>query len=258
MEISLDQLGAWMEAFFWPFLRIGALFLAAPIFGARTVPVRVRIVLAVLITILVTPSAGPTPDFAVVSPVGVLIILQQLAIGLVMGFILQLMFGALVMAGQSVATAMGLGFASAVDPQNGVQVTVVGQFYLIIATLLFLAVDGHLALIDIFAQSFQLLPVAPAVLSVEVFWQAVLFGGQMFAAATLIALPTMAGVLLVNIAFGVMTRAAPQLNIFAMGFSMIMLAGFVLMLLSLPVLVPQLLELFTTSLDLVRALANPV
>lgn len=256
MELSLDEISSWIGDFFWPFLRLSALFLAAPVFGARTVPVRVRIILAIMVTLVIQPSL---PFLAAIDPLsseGLLIIVQQLAIGLVMGLAMQMMFASLVMAGQIIATTMGLGFASTVDPQNGIQVTMLGQFYLIIATLFFLAMDGHLLLIKVLVDSFIVLPIGGELISTQVFWNIALFCEEMFVSAVLIALPITIGVLLVNLGFGVMTRAAPQLNIFAVGFPTTMLAGFVLMFLSLPVLFPLLENLFNSSFEFLRLLVN--
>jgi flagellar biosynthetic protein FliR len=254
MEISLDQISALVGDYFWPFLRVGALFIAAPIFGARTIPVRVRVILALVVTLVIQPTLPFLESISVFSPEGIFTILQQLSIGLVMGMALQIVFATLVMAGQLIATTMGLGFASSVDPQNGVQVTMMGQFYLIIATLFFLAMDGHLRLLEILVGSFDAIPIGAELISVGIFWDLALFASEMFVAAVLIALPIMIGVLLVNIGFGVMTRAAPQLNIFAVGFPTTMLAGFVLAFLGIPVIYPQLSNLFINGLDFIAAL----
>lgn len=256
MEISVDEIIAWVGDFFWPFLRLGALFVATPFFGARTVPVRIRIILAIVITVLIQPSLPFLDPVDPLSAQGILLITQQILIGLLMGITLQIMFGALVMAGMIVATTMGLGFASTVDPQNGVQVTMLGQFYLIIATLLFLAMDGHLLLLKVFADSFIALPINGSLLSVDVFWNLALYSAEMFVSAVLVALPIMVGVLLVNLGLGVVTRAAPQLNIFAVGFPATMLTGFVLILFCLPLLAPVMLDLFTTSFDFMQSNLN--
>ena len=256
MEISADEIIGWIGDFFWPFLRLGALFLATPIFGARTVPVRVRIILAIVITILIQPSLPFLDPVDPLSAAGVVLIVQQILIGLLMGLTLQIMFAALVMAGMIIATTMGLGFASTVDPQNGIQVTMLGQFYLIVATLLFLAIDGHLLLLQVFADSFAALPINGALLSTEVFWNLGIYSAEMFLSALMIALPIMVGVLLVNLGLGVITRAAPQLNIFAVGFPATMLTGFVLVLLCLPLLSPIMLELFITSFDFLQSNLN--
>ena len=256
MEISLDDIAAMTGDFFWPFLRIGALFMAAPIFSARAVPVRVRIILAVLITVLIQPSLPFLEAVDPLSAQGMIIVLQQIGIGVVMGLVLQIVLAALVMAGQAIATTMGLGFASSVDPQNGVQVAMVGQLYLIIGTLYFLAVDGHLLMIDVLVQSFVYIPIGSSFNAIEVFGSIALFSGELFVAAVLISLPVIVGVLLVNLAFGVVTRAAPQLNIFAVGFPATMLAGFVLMLFSISVLVPTLEDLFAIGFQFMRTIVN--
>lgn len=256
MEISVDDITGWVTAFYWPFLRIGALFMAAPIFGARTVPVRMRIILALLITFLLFPTMPDTTGLDPLGTTGVVVAVQQILIGVFMGLTLQIMFASLVMSGQITATTMGLGFASTVDPQNGVQVTVLGQYYLIIATLLFLSVDGHLLLLNVLADSFLALPLGGGLLPMEIVWNLVVFSAEMFLSALLIALPIIVGVLLVNLALGVITRAAPQLNIFAVGFPATMLTGFVLVLLCQPLLSPLLMNLFTNSFDFLRLNLN--
>jgi flagellar biosynthetic protein FliR len=247
MSFAADDILLLIEQFLLPFIRLGSFFMVAPVFGARDVPVRIRLILAIGVTVLLFPSLNMQNTFDAFSPQGLVVILQEVLIGIAMGLILQFTMAAIVMAGHTIATAMGLGFASSADPQNGVQVTVVGQFYLILATLVFLGVDGHLVALDILANSFTRFPVGQFVLDAIMFWEVGLFSTQMFVTGLLLALPVMTGVLLVNLAFGVMTRAAPQLNIFSIGFPMAMLAGFILMLLSLPVFMPLLDTAFTQT-----------
>lgn len=253
---TLTQVVTAAEAFYWPFLRLSALFLAAPVFGAATFPIRARVVLAVVITALVVPTLPPPPQVDVLSAAGLLLAAQQLMVGLVMGFMVQLVFGAVVIAGQSLAMTIGLGFAMSVDPQNGVQVPVLSQFYVILATLIFLSVDGHLLLIQALVDSFTVLPVAAAALGDEVLLDLVHLGSQMFLSGLLLVLPAITAVLLINLAFGVITRAAPQLNIFAVGFPVTILAGFVFIFLSLPPTFRLLEDMFTggivESLGLIR------
>lgn len=247
MEIDVEQFLQWLSEFFWPFLRISALFAAAPVFSARTVPVRVRIILALMLTYILLPAIPAAPEVTIFTATGLLMVLQQLAVGLVMGFLVQVMFATLLVAGQVTATTMGLGFASAVDPQNGVQVTMLSQFYVIIATLIFLSIDGHLLLIQVLAQTFILIPVDANLLAPALFQNVVEFAGQMFVTAMVIALPAVTGVLLVNLGFGVITKAAPQLNVFAIGFPITILAGFILILLSMGTLQPMLTQVFSSG-----------
>ncbi|WP_461516061.1 flagellar biosynthetic protein FliR [Porticoccus sp.] len=248
MLFSADQIILWTQSYCWPFLRVSALLLAAPIFGADSFPVRARILLGVFITVLLVPVLPEMPVMDPMSPIGLVLISQQLLIGLSMGFILQMMFAAVVIAGQSLAVTMGLGFAMSVDPQNGVQVPVLSQFYVILATLIFLSVDGHLALLHLLGQSFELLPVGGAFWDAQSAMRLVTWASQMFALALLMALPTLTALLLINLAFGVITRAAPQLNIFAVGFPVTILAGFIFILLSLPSVTDLLIKMFDNGL----------
>jgi flagellar biosynthetic protein FliR len=253
---SAEQMVAWSQSYYWPFLRFSALFLASPIFSASSFPVRGRVLLAVLVTGLIVPSL---PDLPVVEPLsaeGLLLAGQQVVIGLAMGFILQMVFGAVVIAGQSLAMTMGLGFAMAVDPQNGVQVPVLSQLYVILATLIFLSIDGHLLLIQFLADSFTLLPVGLDGWRDDFGLNVVLWGSQMFLSALLLILPALTAVLLINVAFGVITRAAPQLNIFAVGFPVTILAGFVFITLSMPSVFSRLISMFDAGLSQVLSVLN--
>ncbi|HKK13120.1 MAG TPA: flagellar biosynthetic protein FliR [Gammaproteobacteria bacterium] len=250
MTVTSGQLADWIGAFFWPLMRIGMMFTVAPIFGGRLVPVRARLMVALAVTWVVVPSLPPPPAVDPISVQGLLISVQQLLIGAAMGFALQLVFAALVVGGQVVAMSMGLGFASMVDPQNGVQVPVLSQYYVAVATLLFLAMNGHLALIGVLMDGFHAMPVGASGIGAAGYWNLVAWAGHMFSGAVLIALPAVSALLMVNIAFGVITRAAPQLNIFAVGFPVTMLIGFVVILVTLPSMLPQLSHLVTSSFAL--------
>ncbi len=234
MSFTETMLNNWLAGFLWPLMRIGAMFATSPAFSARQVPARWRTLLAVMITWVLMPVLPPMPVVESFSAQALLITAQQVAIGVIMGFILQMVFGALVFGGQAIAYSMGLGFASMVDPQNGVQVPVISQFYLILATLMFLLFNGHLVLIELLVDSFRTMPVAADGLTRNSLWELVQWGSRLFAGGLLMALPAMAALLLVNLGMGVITRAAPQLNIFAVGFPMTMLIGFAFMWLTLP------------------------
>jgi flagellar biosynthesis protein FliR len=245
---SADQLMAWTHSYYWPFLRLSALFLAAPIFSASSFPVRARVLLAVLITALIMPSLPDMPVVEPMSATGLLLSGQQVVIGLAMGFILQMVFGAIVIGGQTLSMTMGLGFAMAVDPQNGVQVPVLSQLYVILATLIFLAIDGHLILIQFLVDSFTLLPIGLSGWHNDFGINVVLWASQMFLSALLLVLPALTAILLVNVAFGVITRAAPQLNIFAVGFPVTITAGFAFITLSMPSVFSRIVNMFDASL----------
>lgn len=252
MNITDTEFTSWVAMYMLPFFRVAALVSVAPIFGTHTVPARIKLILAFALTIMIAPILPKTENIAPFSINGIIAIVHQVLIGLAIGFMVTMVFGALVTAGQLIAQLMGLGFASMMDPQNGVSVPVVGQFYTIIATLIFLITNGHLVMLDVLVSSFQTIPVGEYGLSVDRILELVLWGKWIFAAAVVIALPSITALLLVNIAFGVMTRAAPQLNIFAVGFPITILIGFVIIFISLPHFVPKLQQLLDFAFNFSR------
>lgn len=252
MTISLDQLTIWMTGFLWPFFRVAALITMVPLLGMRTIPVTFRIGLAIAITLVIMPLLPPAPAIDPVSAEGLVIIACQLMIGFAMGFFIRMVFSAIETAGGVIGMTMGLGFAQMMDPVNGIAVPVISQLYTVMATLIFLALNGHLILIEILADSFYVLPVAPAAISEGGLWLLMIWAGWIFKGAVIIALPAVAALLLVNISFGVMMRAAPQLNIFAIGFPLTLMLGLIFILVSLPMFHPQFSNLLDGAYSSIR------
>lgn len=252
MHFAAEDIQVWAGSVIWPFVRISAMLLVAPVFGARNVNARARLSLGLLLAVVVAPQVSGQALIDPLSLNGLVVAIHQVLIGIAMGFVLQLVFSALTQAGELVALSMGLGFASAVDPVGGVQVPMISQYFTILATLIFLALNGHLVLIELLLRSFDTLPIMAEGVTRDQLWLIVSFGSQMFAGAMLIALPAVASLLLVNIAMGVMTRAAPQLNIFAVGFPLTILAGFLIFLLILPGLPARIGELLMVAFGLVQ------
>lgn len=256
MILSGAEITSYVGAFFWPFVRIGAMLSVVSIFGAQQlVPARLRIGLALVLTWLILPSLPMPPAVEPLSSAGLLITANQLLLGIAMGFITQLAFGALVIGGHGIALSMGLGFATFLDP-NGVQVPVVSQFFLVLGTLLFLVLDGHLVTLQVLVASFQGIPVGTTGISLDNIWNLVLWGSQMYVGALLIALPALVTIMMINISLGVMTRAAPTLNIFAVGFPITMMAGFVVMYITLPNLLPRFTELLMDAFRLMYSVSG--
>jgi flagellar biosynthetic protein FliR len=251
MLFTSADINTLIATLFWPFTRIAAMLAIAPIFGSRMVPMRIRLVVALLLTWIILPLLPQVPAVTPFSAAGVLVTVQQLVIGLAIGFSIQLVFATLIVAGQTIAMGMGLGFAQMVDPQNGINVPVIGQYYVVVATLLFLALNGHLALIHALADSFQTLPVGVEALSREDLRSIAYWGVRLFADAIMVALPAVTSILLVNLAFGVVSRSAPQLNIFGVGFPVTLTLGFVILVFAISSLLSQMEHLMDGALTAV-------
>ncbi|WP_252178621.1 flagellar biosynthetic protein FliR [Endozoicomonas sp. 4G] len=252
--VTFSEVVGWIGQYLWPFFRIGALFLAMPIMNSQVVAPRIRVILAMAITIIVAPMLPAVPAVEPLSSTGLLITVQQLAIGLVMAMVLQIYFAIFTSAGQMLSLQMGLGMAVMFDPMNGAQIPVISQVFQLLSFLMFLAVDGHLVVISIVVESFNTLPIAPFHISQLAIGQLPALGGWMFASALLMVLPAIVALLIVMFTFGVMNRSAPQFNIFSLGFPLTMLAGiFILMLIS-STLNGVFIRFTQTVLDLLRSL----
>jgi flagellar biosynthetic protein FliR len=233
-EFTDSQLEAFVAQYFWPFARIAACLTAAPIFSARMVPMRIRIVLAGAITLLAVPLLASPPAVPVFSAEGVLITIQQVLIGLASGFVLQLCFDAVGLGGQLLANSMGLSYAYNIDPMHGASTPSVGQFYMLMTTMTFVALNGHLALLEMLVHGFTTLPVGTGGLGRAGLWTLLTYSSHLFSGAVAVALPGMTALLVVNLAFGVMSRAAPSLNLFAVGFPITLFFGLVVIVLGMP------------------------
>jgi flagellar biosynthetic protein FliR len=258
MQFSSAEITGMLGAYIWPFFRITAMLMVSPIFSSNFVNVRSRLLLAVAISIVIIPAI-PTPVPAVepLSADGLLIVAHQLLIGACMGFILQFLFNAFIIGGQIIAMQMGLGFASMVDPQNGTTVPVISQFYLIFVTLIFISLNGHLILIKVLSESFVTIPVLPSGIAHTSFRDIVNQASWMYSAGVIIALPAIGSLMMVNLAFGILSRAAPQISPFSIGFPMTIILGFSIMVVTLPNMAYHLVEMSDYLLELIRALVTP-
>lgn len=253
-ELSDSEIAAWIGRYFWPLFRVSAFFMAMPVIGTQLVPVRVRLGLSIVVTLAVTPLLPDMPRVDPLSVTAYLLIGQQLLLGVALAFVLQLLFQVSVVAGQMISYQMGLGFASIADPVNGVSVAVLSQFYLMLTMLLFLSMNGHLVVVEVLVESFRVMPVALQAPDFDMLWQLAAWGAWMFSAAVVIALPAVTALLVVNFAFGIMNRAAPQLNIFSLGFPFTMLFGLLIVFISLSGFLPQYQRLAEEGLLMTRQL----
>ena len=233
MNFSTEQILLWLAGYLWPLCRIAGMMMTMVMFGANLTPMFNRLLLAVAITIAVAPVLPVMPEVALFSLGGFLITGQQVLIGATIGLLSQFLVQTFVTAGQIIAMQTSLGFASMVDPLNGQSTPVVGQLYLMLGTLLFLAVNGHLVMIEAIVMSFETLPVSINGISVASWQQLAGLLTILFYAAVAMALSAIVAMLLINFTFGIMTRAAPQLNIFSIGFAVSMVCGLFILWLTL-------------------------
>ena len=231
VPINGEQLEIWIASFLWPFIRILAILATAPVFDNRTVQRRTRVGLAALIAILMMPLLPAPPVLSSAQAIPVLI--QQILIGVAMGFSMRLVFAAFEMAGDLLGLQMGLAFAQFIDPASGTQTPLIGSFLGVLAMLTFLVIDGHLLVIAAVVQSFELIPIS-ANLAVVNSQSIAMAGSIMFMLALQISLPVMAAVLISNIVLGILARAAPQLNVMSIGFSITIGVGLWILWVSLP------------------------
>lgn len=254
LSITSAQLDAWLAALMFPLARVLGLLSAAPLFSNRAVPVRVRLGLGVAVAFAVIPALPPMPAVGAGSGMALLILAQQAFIGIAIGFVMRLTFAAVDVMGELVGLQMGLSFATFFDPGSGAQTSVLAEFLGVLATLIFVAVDGHLMLVSVIVQSFDWLPVAAAPSSSGAWGFLVRHGATMFAAGVLLALPMVGALLITNIAMGVLSRAAPQLNLFAIGFPITLTVGFAVLLVSLTLFAPVLQSFFERGFEAVGLL----
>lgn len=231
-SFDLAQLPHWFGGFFWAMGRVGGMCLVAPVFSANVLSARVKVGVVLMLTLVLAPLAPTTID--PFSGDGVVTLASQILLGASVGFVLQLTFQAVMFGGQLVAQSMSLGFAEVVNPQASGSSTVLSQFYLALATMLFLAMDGHLRLISLLADSFYSLPPGSAAVSTNGLFAVLGFAGVLFSGAVRVALPAMTSLLVVNIGFAAISRAAPSMNLFAVGFPITLSLGFVAVWLALP------------------------
>ena len=248
LSVTSAQLNVWLVAFFWPFVRMLALISTAPLLSEKVVPRAVKVGFAVLLAIAIAPTLGALPAVSLVSASGLLIVAQQVLIGAAMGFSMKLVFAMVQAAGEYIGLQMGLSFASFFDPTSGGNTMVLARLLNIMAMLIFLAVDGHLALIATLADSFQTLPIADAPLAAAGWLVLANAGGQVFVGGLTLALPLIATLLTLNLAMGILNRASPQFSIFSVGFPITLLAGISMLQVLMQYLGPFLEPQFAASL----------
>jgi flagellar biosynthetic protein FliR len=252
ITLSTADINTWIAALLWPLTRILGLIAAAPLFGNTSVPASVKVMLGVLLASIVAPAIPALPAADPMSWAGLLILVQEMLIGLAMGFAMRIVFAAVEMAGEISSLTMGLGFATFFDPNTQGRSSAISQFLALVATMAFLAVNAHLVLLSALVESFSTMPVSATPLYGGGFKQLADWGGRIFSTGVQLSLPIVAALLITNVALGILTRAAPQLNLFGIGFPITLGVGLLVIAMSLPYLATPMQNLFLEGIERTR------
>lgn len=249
ISFTTAQANAWIAAFIFPSARILAFIATAPLLSNTAIPRRVRLLLGIALVVAIVPSVPPIPTVIPTSGQGILILLQQMLIGIGMGFSMRLVFAGIEMAGDLIGSQMGLGFATLYDPMSASQTMVISNFLSLLTTLIFLSLNGHLVYFATLAESFRAIPIASTPIIGNAFSVLFLQGQKIFMIGVLLSLPIITALLITNLALGVLNRASPQLNLFAVGFPITILMGFWGIALILPNMIRPIEHLFDEGLQ---------
>lgn len=250
ISITEAQLAAWISPIIWPFLRVLAVFTAAPVFSSRAIPIRAKVALAFLVALAAQASLPELPVVGFNDPGALAVVVQQVGVGLAIGFAVRVVFSAVELAGEVVGFQMGLNFAAFFDPTIGAQSSAVARFFGQMTSLLFLALNGHLMVLFAIIRSFQSFPVDQNFLETLSHMRLHQLGTELFASALWIALPMVGILMFANLALGIVSRVAPQMNIFAIGFPITLVVGLVGIAITLPMLDQPFMVLLERSVDI--------
>jgi flagellar biosynthetic protein FliR len=249
ISFTTTQLYAWIGGLLWPLTRILGLVAVAPVFGNTAIPILIKTTLGVLLASIVAPTLPAVPVVDPTSWAGILIVAQELLIGVAMGFAMRLVFASIEFAGEIASSTMGFSFATFFDPTSAGRSSAISQLLALVATMAFLAMNAHLVLIEALVESFFTLPISGTPMSLSAPLEMVRWGSRIFSAGLQIAMPIVATMLVTNIALAILTRAAPQLNLFGIGFPITLGAGFLVISLTLPYLGTPLQNLFNPGVE---------
>lgn len=257
LHFTSDQFIEWLGLYFWPLLRVMALIMTAPILSEKSIPKRVKIGLGMLITFVIAPTLPPV-NVPIFSPQAIWLALQQVLIGVAIGFTMQLAFAAIRTAGELIGLQMGLSFATFFDPGSHLNMPVLARVIDMLAMLLFLTFNGHLWLISMLVDTFHTLPIGGNPVNSNAFLVLTRAAGLIFINGLMLALPVITLLLTVNLSLGLLNRMAPQLSVFVIGFPITLTVGLILMGLLMPLIAPfcehLFSEIFNLLSDIVREL----
>ena len=258
ISFTSAELNAWIAAFVFPLVRILAFVAAAPVFNNAAVPRRIRLMIGLALCAAIVPGIPPLPPIEPASGMGLMILVQQMLIGIAMATVMRLIFAGVGLAGELMSFQMGLGFATMYDPQNTAQTGVVAEVVTLCATLVFLALNGHLLMIAGLAESFHSLPIATTSVSAGLWLNMAETGAKVFSIGLLLSLPVLIALLITNLALSILSRAAPQLNLMAVGFPITLTVGLGILALTLPYMVQPLTRIYDEGFRMMLEVFAPM
>lgn len=254
MTVDYENMIYLLSQIFWPMVRIGGLMLSVPVFSSNLISARIKMAFVFALGVICSSMVPPQMSFLHFNVMFLAYLFEELALGILMGFVLDLVFQVFLLGGQIIAMQAGLGFATMVDPSSKASVPLIAQFYLLMVTLVFLSLNGHLLILDTLIQSFKLMPIGQVNIDNGLIWPVLNFSGWMFKEGVLVAIPAILSLLIVSMSFGVMARVSPQLNIFSIGFPITLLMGIVIIYMTLPGVASQISDSLAEGMNLLKGM----
>lgn len=254
VDITFAQLQGWLIAFLWPFVRLAAFIMAAPLWGHSSVPNQVKIGIAVMLAVVIVPTLPPLPQVPIFSWASLGIIIEQMLIGVAIGMVMRVTLTVVQATGEFIGLKMGLAFATFFDPNTGAQTMILARFLYMVTLLMLLAFNGHLIVIEILAVSFNTLPIGMGGFNPDAWEMLARYGGTIFSSGLLLALPVVAALIVINLALGILNRTAPQLTVFSVGFPITLTIGIALMMILMTDLSRFLENLFAQGFSFLQQL----
>jgi len=251
--LELQELFTFLVLILIASLRVGAFLVSAPFFGGRMVPLQIRIVFSFCLGFWILGTLQFPQQSVLVGPKLILIVMQEIFIGLTVGLVLNICFAAVSLAGEKIAATSGLAFASQVDPTGGGQSPVISQIFILFLIVVFFSVNGHLIVLGLIYKSFTLYPLGQLVNYGDLIAAGLSASDILFRSAAIIVLPIVIVLLFVNIAIGFITKSAPQLNLFSFGFPMTLIGAFLILFYSVDAISFAFKDLIQLIIDLLMS-----
>lgn len=249
IEFTADQLYLWINTFIWPFFRVLGLFATAPLFSESSITPQTKVGIAAVISLAIAPALPPMPDLPTGSWAALWLAIQQVLIGIALGFVMRIVFAIVLVAGEFIGFQMGLSFAAFFDPSTGSNTAVISRLLNLVTMLVFLAANGHLVMLKAFLHTFETFPIQPGSLHPDGWGVILEWSREIFLSGLLLSLPLVIVLLTMNLAFGILNRTAQQLTVFAVGFPITLTTGIIVLTLVVPQITPFLMQLFEAGYE---------